>query len=82
MIMEWLKRWRGEWWLEGWDTFGSHSYPIAGWYRTKEAATRAARRQLAKLEKQQPTSSSGGRGGIQDHVYVRGPNGESIRIRD
>ncbi|MEM6497188.1 MAG: hypothetical protein AAF709_10725 [Pseudomonadota bacterium] len=82
MIVDWLNRWRGEWWLEGWDTFGGHSYPIAGRYRTKEAATRAARRQLAKLERLQPTSASGGQDGIQDQVYVRGPNGESLRVKD
>ena len=80
MIGRWLERWRGEWWLEGWDTFGGHSYPIAGRYRTKDAAVRAAKRELAKLEKLQPSASSGGQDGIQDQVYVRGPDGESFRV--
>lgn len=82
MIRSWLDRLRGEWWLEGWDTFAGHSYPIAGRYRTQDGAVRAARRELAKLEKLQPSSASGGQDGIQDQVYVRGPNGESIRVRD
>ena len=81
-MIKWLERWRGEWWLEGWDTFGGHSYSIAGRYRSQEAAMRAAKRQLSKLEKLQPTSSSGGQDGIQDQIYVRGPNGESVRVRD
>lgn len=82
MITDWFDQLRGQWWLEGWDTFGGHSYPIAGRYRTKEAAVRAARRELAKLERMQPTASSGGQDGIQDQVHVRGPSGESFRVRD
>ena len=83
MIMKWLDHWRGgEWRLEGWDTFGGHGYQIAGRYRTQAAAVRAAKRELVKLEKQQPTSSSGGQDGIQDRVYVIGPEGQSERVRD
>ncbi len=81
-IADWWDQFRGQWVLQGWDTFAGHSYAIPGRYRTREAAVRAARRELVRLEKQQPTASSGGQDGIQDKVYVIGPNGESERVRD
>lgn len=77
-----LKSLRGEWWLEGWDTFSGHSYPIHGRWRSKEKAIAAARRQLRDIERTQPSDISGGQDGVQDRVYVRGPNGESIQIRE
>ena len=77
MGFDWLLKWRGQWWLEGWDTFAGHSYGIPGRYRTKEKATKAAKRYLRKLEKYQPSEISGGQDGIQDQVYVRGPDGEN-----
>lgn len=76
----WLLNWRGEWFVEGWDTLGGHSYPISGKHRTEEAALRAAKRYLKKLERMQPSEISGGEDGIQDEVYVRGPDGQNIRI--
>ncbi len=80
MFFDRLLNWRGEWFIEGWDTFGGHGYPIPGKYRTKEAALRAANRYLGKLEKMQPADSSGGQAGLQDEVYVRGPDGQSARV--
>ncbi len=80
MIFDWLMKWRGEWSIEGWDTFGAHSYPIPGKYRTEKSALRAANRYLRELERTQASESSGGQEGIQDHVYVRGPDGQNTRI--
>ena len=76
----WLRNLRAEWTIEGWDTFGGHSYPIPGRYRSESAAVRAAKRYLKKLERLQPSETSGGQAGIQDHVYVRGPAGQPIRV--
>lgn len=70
-----------KWKLEGWDTFARHAYPIKGSYPDRESAIRAARRELARIEKMQPTGTSGGQGGIQDQVYVVSPDGEKTRIR-
>ena len=80
MFLNWLFNWHGEWFIEGWDTFASHSYPIPGKYKTEEAALRAAKKYLKKLERKQPSDISGGQDGIQDQVYVRGPDGQSIRV--
>ena len=80
MFFDWLLKWCGEWFIEGWDTFGKHAYSIPGKYRTKKAALRAAKRYLRKLERSQPTEFSGGQAGLQDHVFVRGPDGQSIRV--
>ncbi len=80
MFFDGLLNWRGEWFIEGRDTFGSHDYPIPGKYRTEKAALIAAKRYLRELERTQPTEFSGGQAGIQDHVYVRGPDGQSTRV--
>jgi hypothetical protein len=80
MFFDWMLNWCGEWFIEGWDTFGNHDYPIPGKYRTKKAALRAAKRYLRKLERLQPEESSDGQAGIQDHVYVRGPDGYCARV--
>ena len=76
-----LRQLRGAWTLEGWDTFAGHSYPLPGRYRTQQSAIRAAHRELAKLEKSQPSETSGGQDGIQDQVYVVAPDGKRERIR-
>ena len=85
-IEAWLGRWFGRgageaWTLEGWDTFAGHGYPLPGRYGTRERAVRAARRQLAELEKSQPTETSGGQDGIQDQVFVVAPDGRRERVR-
>ncbi|VAW12161.1 hypothetical protein MNBD_ALPHA09-167 [hydrothermal vent metagenome] len=80
MIFDWLLNWKGEWWLEGYDTFAQDSYHLPGTYRTKEKAEKAAKRRLRQLERTQPPETSGGQDGIQDQVYVRGPEGQNIRI--
>ena len=53
------------WKLCGYDTFAGEWYPLAGIFLSKRAA-RAARQRLQELERQQPSSSSGGQDGIQD----------------
>lgn len=80
MTLDRLFNWRGQWWVEGWDTFAGHSYVVPGRYRSKDKAVRAAKQYLRKLERAQPSEVSGGQEGLQDHVHVRGPNGESIRV--
>ncbi|MBI1386362.1 MAG: hypothetical protein GC150_15755 [Rhizobiales bacterium] len=79
-ILDWLadvisSHWAagGPWRLEGWDTFAREAYPIAGRYRSRRAAEWAAERCRARIEREQPSALSGGAAGIQDRVYVRGP---------
>ncbi len=79
-MLSWLMMWRGKWTIEGWDTFSRHGYPIAGRHRSEDAARRAATRYLKKLERMQPSETSDGQEGIQDHVYIRGPDGQHIRV--
>ncbi len=68
------------WQLQGWDTFAGEAYPIPGSYRSREAAICAARRELKRIEKQQPSATSGGQSGIQDQVHVVEPVGTSFRV--
>ncbi|MEM9027551.1 MAG: hypothetical protein AAGC70_04205 [Pseudomonadota bacterium] len=75
-----LNKLRGEWRLVGWDTFAGHEYGLPGRYRTQASAVRAAKRELRRIEKQQPTATSGGQDGIQDRVYIISPEGQSIRV--
>jgi hypothetical protein len=78
------------WRLEGYDTFSSESYPLGNlgrvdpyrpFYGSYEDALADARKRLAELEKTQPSSSSGGQGGIQDQVRIVHPDGSRERIR-
>ena len=79
-MLNWLKDLGGKWRIEGWDTYAGESYPIPGRYASKTNAVSAAKRYLKKLERQQPSEISGGQEGIQDHVHVIGPEGETLRI--
>ena len=81
-MWRYLRQLRGAWTLEGWDTFAGHSYSLPGRYRTRQSAVRAAHRELAKLEKLQPSETSGGQDGIQDQVYVVAPDGKRERFRE
>ena len=71
------------WALHGWDTFAGEAHHI-GRYFTEAGARRAARRYLRRLEKDQPSESSGGQGpaGIQDRVYIVRPDGTEFRVPD
>ena len=77
-----------KWRLEGYDTFEGGEdafYPLAGEYESEEQAKVAARACLADLERTQPSHSSGGQGfggfgGIQDSVYIVGPDGKRQRF--
>ena len=68
------KRWR----LVGWDTFASEAYPVS-LHATEQECRVAAREFLRSLEIQQPSEQSGGQDGIQDHVFILGPQGEQYR---
>jgi hypothetical protein len=71
------------WTLEGYDTFSDERYPISGAFDSEESARAAADGILDELERQQPSSSSGGQEGIQDRVYIIRPDGTAYRyIRD
>ena len=65
-----------KWKLEGYDTFEGSYYPLEGEYDSEAQAEDAARSRLIHLEKTQPSSSSGGQGGIQDRVYIVNPEGK------
>lgn len=72
---------KGKWRLGGWDTFSGESYPLEGRYNSEEEAREEAQKRLAELEESQPTITSGGQDGIQDQVYIFGPNGSGYRFR-
>jgi len=69
------------WRLRGYDTFAGESFHIPGKFFSKNAAERAARKYLKKLEKTQPVHISGGQKGIQDQVYIIRPDGSIYRYR-
>lgn len=71
-----------KWRLEGYDTFEGERYELEGEYDSEEQATAAAKAVLASLERTQPTEESGGQGGqgIQDHVWVIGPDNAEYRF--
>ncbi len=79
-MFEWIRRNRKTWTLQGWDTFAGESYHLPGSYSTESRARRAAKKYLEKLERSQPTAVSGGQDGIQDQVYIHGPDGQCHRI--
>ena len=67
--------------LIGVDAFSNESYEL-GKFKTKREAMKEAVKRLKKLEKTQPSVSSGGQAilGIQDRVYIARPNGTLCRI--
>lgn len=74
-----------KWSLEGYDTFEGGPdayYPLEGEFDDEQAVQAAARDRLAELEKTQPSSDSGGQGGIQDQVFVVRPDGSKYRFQD
>lgn len=68
-----------KWRLEGYDTFDSEFYELPGEYDDEAGAVQAAKARLVKLETTQPSSKSGGQDGIQDRVYILGPDGSRRR---
>ncbi|OGC89079.1 hypothetical protein A3D70_01665 [Candidatus Adlerbacteria bacterium RIFCSPHIGHO2_02_FULL_54_18] len=74
-----------KWRIEGYDTFEGGEdafYPLDGEYDTEAEVRAAAQRQLDRLEKEQPSESSGGQGdlGIQDQVFIVDPEGRRMRF--
>lgn len=76
-----MDRLRGMWRLCYHDTFAGESRLMSGRYRSRARAERAARRELKRIEKLQPTRRSGGSDGIQDRIFIVGPDGRSERVR-
>jgi len=66
--------------LVGYDTFSDEWYSLPGAYKTEAEAELAAQVKLEEIEREQPSSSSGGQAGIQDQVHVKCPNGALLRI--
>jgi len=70
------------WKLHGYDTFSNEWYGPLDEFKTEEKALAAAFKRLDKLEKTQPSASSGGQApnGIQDHVFIERPDGTKYRV--
>ena len=77
-----------KWKIEGYDTFESKwdvesdaFYPLEGEWNEEKEAKQAAKEFLEKIERQQPSTNSGGQSafGIQDHVYIVRPDGSRCR---
>jgi len=64
----------GPWQLWGLDTFSNDTYRVSC-HGTEAECLAAAREYLRELEEQQPSELSGGQDGIQDRLYIVGPNG-------
>ena len=75
--LDWLRSLKSKraWRLEGYDVFAGESYPLEGSYGDEKSAQKAARNRLKQLERDQPTETSGGQGGIQDRVVIIRPDG-------
>jgi hypothetical protein len=69
---------KSRWRVVGWDTFASEEYPVSK-HATEVEAKEAARQFLRDVEREQPSASSGGQSGIQDQVFIIGP--DKIRYR-
>ncbi len=69
------------WSLQGFDTFAGEYYSLGGRYSAEQAVRRAARKELRRLEKAQPSSQSGGQGpdGIQDRIFIVRPDKSMYR---
>ncbi len=68
-----------KWKLRGFDAFSKEHYDLSGEYNSQEEAENAADKRLNKLEKEQPSSDSGGQRDIQDQVFVIRPDGSKYR---
>jgi len=66
----------------GYDTFAGEWYPLESGLANEQAAQAAAKKHLAEIERLQPSASSGGQEGIQDRVYIAGPDGVPLRFLD
>jgi hypothetical protein len=76
------------WKLTGYDAFSGEWYPLltADYshpleFETEAQARAAATAELERIEREQPTASSGGQApsGIQDRVYIEAPDGSRYR---
>ncbi len=69
-----------KWKLIGFDTFEGEYYSIEGNHLSEKEAQDAANKKLNELEQSQPSVTSGGQGGIQDRVYIQGPDKTTYRV--
>ena len=72
------------WGVEGYDTFegGDAYYTVKKGLGSEAEALIAAAEYMQKLERHQPTETSGGQGpyGIQDRVYIVRPDGSKYEF--
>ncbi len=68
------------WAVVGWDTFKGREYPVSQ-HSTEADAQEAGRKQLLEIARDQPSETSGGPDGIQDRIYITGPNGIRYRLQ-
>ena len=66
------------WQLWGRDAFSTDMYWVSS-HGTEAECLAAAREYLRELEDQQPSERSGGQDGIQDRIFIVGPNGTRHR---
>ena len=75
---------RDTWGVEGYDTFesGDAHYTVKEDLGSEAEALIGATEYMQKLERWQPTETSGGQGpyGIQDHVYIVRPDGSRYQF--
>jgi hypothetical protein len=64
----------GQWTIKGHDTFADEWYPLESGLANEQEAQAAARKHLAEIERLQPQN------GIQDKVYIVGPDGIHVRF--
>ena len=67
------------WAVVGWDTFEGREYPLSR-HSTESEAREAGRKQLIEIAREQPSETSGGQDGIQDRIYITGPEGIRYRL--
>lgn len=79
--MQKSKKSKSKWKLIGYDTFSNEFYPIKE-FDSEKKVVRAANEEEAKINKDQPASSSGGQSnsGIQDRLFIEDPSGNRKRF--
>ncbi len=65
--------------LLGYDTFSNEWYGL-GEFPTEAKARAAGVKKLEELAITQPAKTSGGQSGIQDRVFIEGPDGQRHRV--
>ena len=73
---------KGKWKIQDYDTFEGEFYGLCGGWDTEKKAKQEAKKRLMEIEKNQPSTQSGGQGfgGIQDQVFIVKPDGSKYRF--